>query len=200
MTLGRPAGTLNGMGERLRSAGGVVAMALALLAGFAADAAAGRAQACRRLCRDVVASECAARQGLARPDRRCRRALLRRCRREGVGVCTYPILVGTWSYDVASCTQQCGEKPPEDCAQGGLFAFTFLQHGTRLEERQRLLAGYFTDQSSFDLQGTDVLGNTARLRGTVVGASRITSVTYEYQVTSTELGLCRVSQLGELVR
>ncbi|HEV7735036.1 MAG TPA: hypothetical protein VGR62_22895 [Candidatus Binatia bacterium] len=173
-------------------------VAVAVLLGVATDASAGRAQACRRTCRDVIASECGERLGLARPDRVCRKALLRQCRRDGVGVCTYPNVVGGWRYDVAECRQQCGDDAEESCSTRSIF-FTFLQFGTRLQENERSMTGWFVDHATFEVDAANVLGDTSRLRGTVVASNRITNVTYDVVVETAEDGTCHRSQVGELV-
>jgi hypothetical protein len=175
-------------------------IATIILLGMAADAAAGRAQACRRTCRDVIGTECGERLGLARPDRACRRDLLRRCKREGLGVCTYPNMVGGWRYDLASCTVTCDGEAPEPCDTTRYVSMTFLQRGTRLEETQRGLVGWFTDHAGFALEVRDVLGNTARFSGTVVSSGRVTNAAYDVDVTTAEDGICHRSELGELVR
>lgn len=176
----------------------LAALTVAVVLGLTAEASAGRAQACRRTCRDVIASECGERLGLARPDRVCRKALLRQCRRDGLGVCTYPNVVGGWRYDVAQCRQQCADLDEEPCSTRVIF-FTFLQFGTRLQENERSMAGWFVDHATFQLDATNVLGDTATLRGTVVSSNRITNVTYQVVVEDDVLGTCHRSQLGELV-
>ncbi len=176
----------------------LVAMTVAVLLGLTAEASAGRAQACRRTCRDVIASECGERLGLVRPDRVCRKALLRQCRREGVGVCTYPNIVGGWRYDVAECRQQCTDREEEPCTTRSIY-FTFHQFGTRLQETERAMTGWFVDHATFQLDATNVLGDTSSLRGTFVTSNRITNVTYDVVVEDDELGTCHRSELGELV-
>jgi hypothetical protein len=176
-----------------------VTVALLLLAA-APDALAGRAQQCRRNCRDVIASECGDRLALPRPDRICKRDLLRQCKRESLDVCTYPILVGSWRYEVQICTKTCEGEQPKDCRTTGYVSFTFLQKGTKLAETQRDLAGWFTDHSSFALEGRNLAGVTATLSGTFVSSSRITNVAYDVEAVIDEDGLCHLSQLGELLR
>lgn len=181
----------------MRLAGAAVAL---MLLGVAPDASAGRAQQCKRTCRDVIAAECGDRLGLPRPDRACRRDMLRQCKRENPDVCTYPILVGSWRYDLAVCTKTCEGREPKDCLSLHYLSFIFLQKGTRLEETQRSLVGWFTDHASFLLEGRDLVGNTATLSGTMVSSSRLTNVAYDAWTTHPEDGVCHLQMLGELVR
>jgi hypothetical protein len=176
-----------------------VAVALLLLAAAPA-AMAGRAQQCRRNCRDVIASECGDRLGLPRPDRICKRELLRQCKRESLDVCTFPILVGSWRFDVEVCTKTCEGKPPKDCRTTAYDTFTFLQKGTKLDETQRDLAGWLTDRANIRLEGQSLTGATATLTGTIVSTSRIANVAYEVATQFDDDGICHLSQLGELVR
>lgn len=162
--------------------------------GIADDAAAGRAAACRRTCRDVLRSECGERLGLARPERRCKRDLLRLCRRAGVDVCRYPIVVGGWRFEIATCMRQCPTEPVDECSTLGALSFVFTQLGTQLTESERAMQGWFTDHASFAVEGTSFLGDTSSLRGTVVASDRITAVTF--RVDSADG--CWVERRGEL--
>jgi hypothetical protein len=189
------------MAARWHLCGATLAAAIICL-GMAGEAVAGRAQACRKTCRDVIAAECGERLGLPRPERICRKDLLRRCKREGVGVCTYPLMVGSWRYDVASCTLTCEimDDDWEGCRTPSYLSMTFLQRGTHLEETQRTLSGWFTDHASFALEGRNVLGDTATFSGTVVSSSRVTNVVYDVYTTTVDFGACHMHQIGELVR
>lgn len=179
----------------------VVGVAVALvLSGLVPAADAGRAPACRKLCRDVIAVECGERLGLPRPDRACRRDMLKQCKRDGGAVCTYPILVGSWRYDLVACTQTCERTGTKSCQVGRYLTFIFLQKGPRLQETSRSLAGWFVDHASFSLSSTSLVGSTATLTGTFTSSSSITNVRYDVDTTHPEDGACHLSLIGELVR